>query len=302
MNFTGVVTPLVTPFTADGHAVDEDALRRLVDAQVDDGVGGLIACGTTGEFTTLTLPERQRIAEIIIEQTAGHVPVMVQTGSTATADVKALSAHAQSIGASALLLPPPFYGSLTSEELENFYREVAASVTIPVCIYNIPAATGVGMSVDFMVKLAENVPGIQFVKDSTGDLTQQTILLEGHSGSLTLLCGEELLIGAGLLLGLTGAVVGCANVLSRGMIRLMDAGAAQDFNEVARLNALLTPLMKFIISHPYIATVKEAMAIAGIGTGPVREPLQQIAPASHEELTVLVKSLDADLLTSAATV
>lgn len=299
--FSGVVCPLVTPLVEDASRVDEGALRRVIDAQIADGVGGLIACGTTGEFFSLTSDERQHVAEVTLDQTAGRVPVMVQTGSTSTDEVVRLSKHASDQGAAGLLLPPPFYGSYTDEELEAFFSAVAEASHLPICIYNIPSATGVGMSVEFLIGLAERVPAVSYIKDSSGDLAQQTLFLQDHAKQLTLLCGEELLVAPGLLLGMTGAVIGSANLISKGLVQLMEAGANRDFDEVARLNEALTPLMRFIVDHPYVATVKHAMELAGMSVGPVRRPLKPLASPARDELAQLLKSLDPSLLSGART-
>jgi 4-hydroxy-tetrahydrodipicolinate synthase len=296
MTFTGVISPLATPFVEDGSAVDEEALRRLIDAQIEDGVSGLIACGTTGEFSAMTRQERELVTEVAVEHAAGRVPVLVQTGSTSTEEAVALSVHAHATGAAGLLVPPPYYGSLTDAEIVTYYGRIARRVDLPICVYNIPAATGVGIATDLLVELAKSVPNVMFVKDSTGDLAQQTVLLQDYSDVVTFLCGEELLVAPGLLLGLRGAVLGCANIVGAGVVQLMDAGARGDFNEVARINAALMPLMQFIVTHPYVATVKAAMEIAGVGIGPVRQPLLPITDEERAELAALLSRIDPALL------
>lgn len=301
MNFEGLISPLVTPFTADTSGIDETALRQLVDTQISDGVGGLVSCGTTGEFSALSVAERKTVTEVIVDQAAGRVPVMVGTGSTSTAEAIGLSRHASAAGAAGLLLPPPYYGSLTEDEITTFYRAVAAETDLPICIYNIPSATGIGMSTDTLVALAQ-IPHVQYIKDSSADLEQQTAFLTEHHDTLGLFCGEELLVAPGLMLGLRAAVVGSANLLAPGLVSLVAAGQARDFDEVARINAELTPLMRFIVTHPYVATVKEAMNIVGADIGPVREPFLPLESGARDELKALLASINPDLLTTSAKV
>lgn len=298
MDFTGVITPLLTPFTEDGGTIDEGALRNLVDSQIEDGASGLIPCGTTGEFSALSNAERRRVTEVVVDQAAGRVPVMAQPGSTSTEDVIRLSEHAQEVGAAGLLLPPPYYGSLTDEEIFGFYAEIAGSTDIPICLYNIPAATGIGMSVDLIIQIAREVDNVKYVKDSSGDLTQQATFLLDHPDDIVYLCGEELLVAPGLLLGLRGAVLGCANIIGRGMVQLLAAGAAGDAQEVSRINRELTPLMRFIVSNPYSATVKEALRMKGMPVGPVRRPLRPLNSAQRSALELQMKSIDPGVLTS----
>lgn len=301
MQFDGVLTPLVTPFTADTTHVDEAALRQLVDTQISDGVAGLITCGTTGEFSALSLAERKTVTEVVVDQAGGRVPVLVGASSTSTTDVIDLGSHAKTTGAAGLLLSPPFYGGLTEDEITAFYQQVSAQTSLPICIYNIPSATGVGMSTEFMLSLTQ-IPGVEYLKDSSADLEQQTTFLSDHQDKVGLFCGEELLVAPGLMLGLRVAVIGCANLLAPGLVALMAAGQKQDFNEVARINAALTPLMRFIISHPYVATVKEAMNLAGAPIGPVRAPLRELDDAARDELTGLIASADPALITAGAKV
>ncbi|KAA0098982.1 dihydrodipicolinate synthase family protein [Mycolicibacterium sp. P1-18] len=298
MDFTGVITPLLTPFTEDGGTIDEGALRNLVDSQIEDGASGLIPCGTTGEFSALSNAERRRVTEVVVDQAAGRVPVMAQPGSTSTEEVLGLSEHAQEVGAAGLLLPPPYYGSLTDEEIFGFYAEIAGSTDVPICLYNIPAATGIGMSVDLIIEIAREVDNVKYVKDSSGDLTQQATFLLDHPDDIVYLCGEELLVAPGLLLGLRGAVLGCANIIGRGMVQLLAAGAAGDAQEVSRINRELTPLMRFIVSNPYSATVKEALRMEGMPVGPVRRPLRPLNSAQRSALELELKSIDPEVLTS----
>lgn len=301
MQFDGVLTPLVTPFTADTSQIDEAVLRQLVDTQISDGVAGLIACGTTGEFSALSLTERKAVTNIVVDQAGGQVPVLVGVSSTSTIDVIDLGRHAMSTGAAGLLLSPPFYGGLTEDEITAFYQEVSAQADLPICIYNIPSATGVGMTTEFMLSLTQ-IPHVDYLKDSSADLEQQTTFLADHQDKVGLFCGEELLVAPGLMLGLRAAVIGCANLVAPGLVALMAAGQKQDFDNVARINAALTPLMRFIISHPYVATVKEAMNLAGAPIGPVRAPLRQLDDAARDELKALLATVDPDLITAGAKV
>lgn len=301
MDFCSVITPLVTPFTEDGKHVDESALRALVDMQIDAGVGGLISCGTTGEFTALTNAERRTVSEIIADQARGRVPLMVHVGSTSTETATRLAEHAATIGADGLMVAPPYYGSLTEAELMAYYHAVGTA-GLPMCIYNIPAATGVGMGVELILSIAAAEPTVAYVKDSTGDLTLMTTMLTEYADVITVLCGEELLVAPGLLLGLKGAVLGCANVIAPGLVELFAAGTAHDLTTVQRLNAELMPLMQFIVRHPYCAAVKEAMSIIGHPMGPVRPPLLPLPREAVEPLVALLHSASPDVLVSGETV
>src|SRR5207253_473957 len=129
----GVLSALLTPFDDDG-AVDEATLRRVVDRNIDGGVHGVVACGSTGEFTTLSGSERRRVVEAVIDQAAGRVPVVAQTGAQSTKEAIALSRHAEQAGASVLMVVAPYYEPLTIDETKRYLRTVAESVNIPIML------------------------------------------------------------------------------------------------------------------------------------------------------------------------
>ena len=143
--FRGTYTVLITPFTADGRKVDEAALKRLVDFQIDEGIHGLIPLGSTGEFLSVTPDERRQIVEIVIQQTAGRVPVLVGTGAEWTDEVVRASREAESMGADGVMIIPPFYSVPTDDELYAHYKKVSDAIGIPIMVYNNPATANVDM-------------------------------------------------------------------------------------------------------------------------------------------------------------
>lgn len=134
----GVLVALATPFAADG-SIDVPRLRQLVDRTIDGGVHGVVACGSTGEFSALTGDERRLVVETVVDQTARRVPVVAQTGSTSTAGAIELTRHAESVGVDVVMPVAPFYEALNLAETKHYLRRVASSVSIPVMLYNLPA-------------------------------------------------------------------------------------------------------------------------------------------------------------------
>ena len=141
----GSVTPLVTPFDRDGESIDDAALKRLIDFQIENGSHGVSCTGTTGEPTSLTYEERQRVIRTVVEHVAGRVPVLAGTGSNNTRETIALSKYAQEVGASALLVVAPFQVKPTQKGLAEHFTAVAESVELPVMLYNIPGRAGVNI-------------------------------------------------------------------------------------------------------------------------------------------------------------
>lgn len=152
--FRGTYTVLVTPFTADGAAVDHAALKRLVDFQIDQGIDGLIPLGSTGEFLSVSREERTAIIETILATSAGRVPVLIGTGAEDTNEAVALSREAESLGAQGVMVIPPFYSVPTEDELYFHYKTIADAISIPVMVYNNPAAANVDLTPPILSRLS----------------------------------------------------------------------------------------------------------------------------------------------------
>ena len=138
----GVLSAMCTPFTADGGHVDEAALRDLSEGTIKAGVHGLIPCGSTGEFATLSPEERKRVTEVVLDQARGRVPVAPHVGSTSTAVAVDLARHAERAGADAVMAVNPYYEPLSPDELHGYFRDISDAVNIPIMIYNLPGGTG----------------------------------------------------------------------------------------------------------------------------------------------------------------
>src|SRR5918911_3569169 len=162
--FHGVLPALVTPFTADGEAIDTAALAAIVDRLVGAGVAGLLPGGSTGEFTTLTNAERRRLVEVTVEAAAGRVPVVAGTGALSTRETVELSVHAERAGAAAVMIVPPFYDPLSWRELLAHYTAVARRIAIPIMYYNLPSASGGTLTAEQLRELP-----VTCLKDTGGD-------------------------------------------------------------------------------------------------------------------------------------
>jgi 4-hydroxy-tetrahydrodipicolinate synthase len=281
-NFHGVLPALITPFTADGSAIDADALHANVERLVGAGVGGLVPGGSTGEFTTLSHTERRGLTELTVAAAAGRVPVVAGTGALSTRETVELSVHAEQAGAAAVMVVPPFYDALSWRELLAHYTAVADAIEIPIMYYNLPSATGVTLTADQLRELP-----IACLKDTGGDAVAATELIQ--TGGPTLLNGWDTLTFAALAAGARAVVWGAASIvpaecveLHRLLIDDIDLPAARD------LWARLWPLCRFLEAQSYPAAVKAACTLVGATTGPVRAPLLPLDDAATDELKALL--------------
>jgi 4-hydroxy-tetrahydrodipicolinate synthase len=288
--FHGVLPALITPFTEDGTAIDDEALAAIVDRLIGAGVAGVVPGGSTGEFTTLRHAERHELIESTAKAVAGRVPVVAGTGALSTRETVELSSHAERAGAAAVMVVPPFYDALSWRELLAHYTAVADAIEIPIMYYNLPAASGVKLTAAQLRELGAR--GVTCLKDTGGDAVAATELIQ--TGGPTLLNGWDTLTFAALAAGVRAVVWGAASILPEECVELhrlliddIDLPAARE------LWARLWPLCHFLEGQSYPAAVKTACRLVGDTTGPVRAPLLPLDEDATAELTALLERASA---------
>ncbi len=281
--FKGSFPALITPMTEDG-ALDEAAMRRFVDWQIEQGSDGLVAVGTTGESPTLSHEEHKRVVEIVIEQANGRVPVIAGTGSNSTAEAIDFTRHAEQAGADAALVVVPYYNKPTQEGLYAHFRAVAEATSLPVFIYNVPGRTVADISNDTIVRLAKDCPNIIGIKDATGDLTRVSLLRLALGEDFIQLSGED---GTALGFNAHGGV-GCisvtANVAPALCAAFQKATREGDYARALKLQDRLMPLHKAMFVETSPGPVKYAVSLLGFCTSFARLPMVEIAESSKEAI------------------
>lgn len=289
--FHGILAAMVTPFTADDR-VDEPATRDLVNSLIEAGVHGLIPTGSTGEFPTMTLEERKRLVEITIEAANGRLPVIAHTAAVATREVVALSKHAKQAGASGLMIVPPFYEPLTEEEIRVHYAAVAEAVDLPIMLYNIPSCAGFNFRPAFVARLAEEIPTIQYIKDSTGDARGLQDLLTVCGNRVTVFNGWDTLSLFGLVAGTAGCVWGAANVIPQECVALYELVThKKDLAGATDLWSRMLPVNAFFEREGYVGAVKAGAILTGRRVGNPRPPIKALSATKVEELRRLLRAL-----------
>jgi 4-hydroxy-tetrahydrodipicolinate synthase len=273
----GILTALATPFAADG-SVDEARLRALVDRSIEGGVHGVVACGSTGEFSALSGDERRLVVETVVDQAARRVPVIAQTGAPSTAEAIRLSRHAQSAGVDVVMPVAPYYEPLSVDETLTYLRAVAGSVDIPVMLYNLPVATGVDLDPDTVGGLAREVENIRYIKNTTIDMAQSARLIHNHGHVISTFVGWDSLCLAALAEGAAGVMAGTANVVPAELVAVYDAVAAGDLGQARQAWARVYPLIDAIMAEPFISAVKAGLAAVGFPVGTPRAPVAALDP------------------------
>jgi 4-hydroxy-tetrahydrodipicolinate synthase len=289
-DFHGVFSALATPFDPDGR-VDVAALRRSVGHQLEEGIAGIVPCGSTGEFTSLSAEERRLVAEVVLSEVDGRVPVIPQTGALTTAEAVSLSRHAASLGAAAVLCVPPYYAPVSKSELVDYYDELVAAVDVPVAFYNIPWASNVVLTAAEIAELAQRT-GIGLVKDSGGDIETMTSLIQEHGESITTFVGWDAFALYAFGLGARASILGAAAFMPARCAELLAAIEQGRHEEAAALWARTLPVLNFIGDEGYVAGVKAAADYLGVPMGIPRRPFAPLSEASKERLHELLRQAD----------
>jgi len=286
--FEGTHTAIITPFR--NGALDEPALRAIVERQIEAGIDGLVPCGSTGESATLSHDEHQRVVEVTIEAAAGRVPVIAGTGSNSTAEAISLTQHAKDAGAAGALLLSPYYNKPTQEGIYEHYAAVAVETGLPLVIYNIPGRTASNISPDTIGRLAqiENIVG---VKEACGDLDQIAHVVAACPEDFAVLSGDDCLTLPLMSVGGKGAISTTSNVAPGPVAELVRTFAAGDFARARQLHHELLPLFDALFCETNPIPVKAACAALGWCDGEIRLPLTPITAPNLERLQVVLKDL-----------
>lgn len=286
--FNGALTALITPFR-DG-AVDEPALRDLVEWQIQSGIDGLAPCGSTGESATLTHEEHERVVKITIEQARKRVPVIAGTGSNATAEAIRLTASARAMGADGALLISPYYNKPTQEGIFKHYKLIAASVDLPLVVYNIPGRTASNIAPETFARLSE-IKNIVGVKEASGSMDQVSDILRLCGDRLAILSGDDALTLPIMALGGKGVISTASNVMPREMRELAAAALAGDFQRARVVHYRMLPLLRMLFIETNPIPLKCALALMGKCANELRLPLVPMTAAASEKLKAAMKEL-----------
>jgi 4-hydroxy-tetrahydrodipicolinate synthase len=272
---TGCGTALATPFTSRG-AVDERALRNLVDWQIDEGIDFLVPCGSTGEAATMTPGEHYRVVEITVEQARGRVPIVAGAGSNDTAKAIETSRRMKEAGATHLLHVSPMYNKPPQRGIIAHFTAIADSTTLPIVVYNVPGRTGSNVEAATTLELATH-PRIQSVKEASANLQQITDCIVGKPPEFTVLSGDDELTLPILALGGDGLISVVSNAVPRQMAKLVRLAREGNVGGAREVHLQLLPWMRaaFIESNPI--PVKAALAMMGKMENVLRLPLVPLA-------------------------
>jgi 4-hydroxy-tetrahydrodipicolinate synthase len=285
--FSGAIVAIVTPFKK--GKVDERSLRELIEFQIKNGTDGIVPCGTTGESSTLSHEEHDRVIEITIDAVKKRVPVLAGTGSNSTDEALRLTKHAHEAGADGALMVCPYYNRPTKEGLYQHFKIIAESVPIPIVPYNIPSRTGVNLMPETVARLAK-ISNIVGIKEASGSLKQMQDVISLCGEKFDVLSGDDFFTFPLLSIGGRGVISVVSNIVPADMAAMIDAFVAGDIKNAKALHHGLVPLIDALFIETNPVPVKAALSMMGKISYDVRLPMYKMSDGNYEKLKVAMKN------------
>ena len=287
--FKGAIVAIVTPFK--NGEVDEEALRELIEFQIESGTDGIVPCGTTGESATLSHEEHDRVIEIAVDAVNKRVPVIAGTGSNSTKEAIRLTRHAHEVGADGALMVSPYYNRPTQEGLYQHYKAVAEEVPIAVIPYNVPSRTGSNLLPETDARLAK-ISNIVGIKEASGDLKQISKVIQLCGDDFDVLSGDDFTVLPILSVGGKGVISVVSNVAPADMAGLVDAFEAGDLAKARELHFKMWPLMEALFFETNPIPTKASLSMMGKINYELRLPLCKTSDANYDRLRQVLVEYD----------
>lgn len=290
--FKGAGVALVTPFKED-ESIDFEALERLLEEQIAGHTDAIIVCGTTGEPATMTEEEKEACIEFTVKKVNHRVPVIAGTGCNCTRSAVRLSKKAEELGVDGLLVVTPYYNKATQQGLYEHYKTIAAAVSLPIIMYNVPSRTGCNILPETAARLGKEVGNIVGIKEASGNISQVATLSSLCGGCLDIYSGNDDEVIPILSLGGIGVISVLSNIAPRDMHDMVMEYLEGDRERALKLQLSYLPLIHALFSEVNPIPAKAALQLLGKGTETVRLPLTKM---SAEKKVVLERELKAHAL------
>jgi 4-hydroxy-tetrahydrodipicolinate synthase len=280
--FRGSIVAIVTPFDREGN-FDEETFRQLIEFQIENGTDAIVPCGSTGEAATLDHRGHTEVIRACVDQVKKRVPILAGTGSNSTSEAVELTRAAKEAGADGALLITPYYNKPSQEGLYQHFKAVAEQVSLPQVLYNVPGRTGINLTVDTTVRLAE-LPNVIGLKDASGGVNQAGEILARTGEEFAILSGDDALTLPFMAVGAKGVISVTANIMPAAVKSLVQAVEDGRWNDARRQHMEMLDIHNamFIESNP--TPVKAALELMGKCSARVRLPLVTMQPQSIQQL------------------
>ncbi|WP_368928306.1 4-hydroxy-tetrahydrodipicolinate synthase [Alcaligenes faecalis] len=288
MNLNGILVPIVTPFDANNQ-LNEAALERLVECFIEAGVGGIVACGTTGEYYALSAQERRRVLEIVAKIGRGRTTLIAGVNSMSPAEAISRIREAEELGYEALMLSPTPYSLPGQNEVVAYFKEVAAATELPIVMYNFPARIGIQIELESVYELAK-VKNIVGIKESSGNFSRVVAMVNANLPDFQVVCGCDDQAADFLFWGVRSWISGGANVFPAEQVQMLKAAEQRDWDSVRRMMAAMLPAIAAMESGNYNQKAKLGCVRHGIDVGSVRLPLLPVDAQERDDFLAQINA------------
>lgn len=281
---------LITPFNEDG-SIDYNALSRLVEYQVQNGTDFLCALGTTAETPTLTLEEKRKIKELVVERVNGRIPVVLGVGTNCTQTVIDNITKEDMTGIDAVLIAVPYYNKPSQEGLYQHYRAIAEATTLPIILYNVPGRTGVNMTAETTLRLAREFENIIAIKEASGNITQMDDIIKNKPDRFEVFSGDDGITFPLITLGAVGVISVIGNAFPREFSRMTRLALSGDYERARIIHHKFTELFNLLFVDGNPAGVKAMLSMMGMIKNKLRLPLVPTRITTYEEMRRILDEL-----------
>lgn len=283
----GIIPAIITPFNHK-QELNEEALSDMVKRQIGAGVHGIFCLGTNGEFFSLTMEEKLRVTEIVMNETKGQVPVYVGAGCISTNDTVNFARELENMGVDALSVITPYFLTYSQKELFEHYKTLSDSTSLPIILYNIPSRTGNALQPATVAKLSQ-ISNIIGIKDSSGSYDNILQYIDSAEADFSVLAGTDSLILSTLLAGGKGAIAATANLFPELVVSIYDSWKAGNIIEAEASQRKLRAIRSAFQWGTLPSVLKEAMNMAGLSAGPCRSPVGTMTERNYKSLQLLMQ-------------
>jgi 4-hydroxy-tetrahydrodipicolinate synthase len=283
-HFEGVYVAMITPFTSQDE-IDVDAVKCNIDYYIENNVHGIIPCGSTGEFASLSLSEHKKMIDLVVSYVSNRVPVVCGTAACSTKHTLELAKYAENVGADGVMIVPPFYIKPSEHEIYEHYNTIANNLNIPIMIYNNPSTSKVDISPSMVAELSK-IENIKYIKETSGDIKRIWQIRNLTKDKITVFCGSDNLALESFLMGAKGWVSPSPNFIPKQCVELYNTACIQkDYEKARNLYERLLPIFNLLEeTGKYIQFSKAAINMMGKKGGIPRRPL---LPITNEEMNTL---------------
>ena len=286
----GMGVALVTPFNEDG-SVDYQALTRLVEYQIQNGVDFLCVLGTTAETPTLTGEEKSKIKKLVIERVNGRVPILLGVGTNSTQAVIDTLQNDDMTGVDAVLVVVPYYNKPSQEGIYQHYKAIANSTRLPIVLYNVPGRTGVNMTAETTLRLARDFDNIVAIKEASGNITQMDDIIKNKPEDFDVISGDDGITFPLITLGAVGVISVIGNAFPREFSRMTRLALAGDYQNALTIHHKFTELFKLLFVDGNPAGVKAMLSMMGMIKNRLRLPLVPTRITTYEQMRHILDEL-----------